>query len=47
MVVQDQGLRTKYIYENRRRGLAKWITRGTLNPHVAGSSLSAASWLTT
>ena len=27
--------------------VAEWIVRGTLNQHVAGSSLSAASWLTT
>ena len=25
--------------------VAEWIARGTLDPHVTGSNLSAASWL--
>ena len=26
--------------------VAEWIAHGTLNPHIMGLSLSAASWLT-
>ena len=36
------------IYRQKIVGdiVAKWITCGTLNKHIVGLSLSAASWLT-
>ena len=42
-------LRGIYLYDHDHVAgdvVAKWIACGTLNMHIMGSNLSAASWLT-